>query len=58
MEQDNVDLATLYSYVKAGGGLGVAFLVVVCIVLFLTSQAFNNYWLSLWTEDGSGVGKH
>jgi len=55
IDKDTVNCSTLLSYCVAGGGVGISLLVALFIFLHLTSQAFTGYWLSLWTNAGSGV---
>jgi len=54
-EEERINITTVYRYLKAGGGIGVSLLVLVCILLAVGSQAFLGYWLSVWTNSGSGV---
>ncbi|KAF6038713.1 hypothetical protein EB796_002983 [Bugula neritina] len=55
ISEDKVRLSTVTSYVKAAGGAGITSLVVFLLVLYSGLQSFENYWISYWIEDGSGV---
>jgi len=55
MDKDKVNCSTLLSYLAAGGGAGISLLVAFFILLYIASQVFTGYWLSLWIKAGSGV---
>jgi len=55
ISEDKVRLSTVTSYVEAAGGAGITSLVVFLLVLYSGFQSFENYWISYWIEDGSGV---
>lgn len=49
-----VGLHTYAQYARAAGGIPVAVLTVFLFLLTVLSQAFSNYWLSIWLAQGDG----
>ena len=57
LEQGAVGMSTFVGYMKAAGGVCVVTVVFFLVLLAVSTQAFSNYWLSYWINQGSGVSK-
>ena len=55
MESGAVKVSTFTNYMKAAGGACIVIIVFLAVMSSVGSQAFANYWLSYWLNDGSGV---
>lgn len=51
-----VGLETYMAYVRSMGGISMALLVFFFFLLMFFTMTFNNWWLSYWLGQGSGVG--
>lgn len=50
-----VGLETYMAYVNSMGGIHMALLVLFFFLLMFFTMTFNNWWLSYWLGQGSGV---
>ena len=48
---------TYLAYIQAGGGLPAIVVVLAISILAEGTRAFSFWWLALWLQDGSGVGR-
>jgi len=55
LEEGEVNLKIYRDYINAAGGSCMFLIVIFLVVLAMTTQAFSNYWLSIWLTAGSGV---
>ena len=48
-----VSLGVYWAYVKHAGGWIVLFLLITIILMVQVSSVGNNFWLTVWTRDGT-----